>query len=290
MIELPLSYGVMRGLEFGADSPHRVLAIHGWLDNAASFRPMAPELAGLHLVAVDLPGHGKSDHRASGATYHMVDYVADIVEAADRLGWSKFNLLGHSLGAGIGSLVAAAVPERVESLAMIDGIGPVSGQDRDAVDRLRRSVARRLRPATREPRGYPDLDRAVAARLAATDMGEPGARLIMERNLRIDADGGCTWRTDRRVAHTSPIYLPESLVRTFLSAIECRCLLVEAADGLISGRSTTAGRIAAVGDIEVVDMPGGHHLHMDRPAAVAECYRDFLVNALAAPRSSGAAS
>ncbi len=289
MVELSLSYGVVRGLEFGAGSSRRVLAVHGWLDNAASFVPLAGLLEGIHMVALDLPGHGHSDHRAPGATYHMIDYVADVLEAADRLGWAKFNLLGHSLGAGVASLVAATAPDRVESLAMIDGIGPVSGHDRDAVDRLRRSVARRLRAPAREVRAYPSLDGAVAARLAATSMGEAGARLIMQRNLRIGIGGECRWRTDRRVAHASPVYLSESLVRTFLSAIACRGLLVKASDGLIARRPTTSGRVAAVAAMEVIELRGGHHLHMDQPAPVAAALAGFLNHDPGAARSPDAA-
>ena len=40
-----------------------LIALHGWLDNGASFLPLAPYLADFHLVCVDLPGHGHSDHK-----------------------------------------------------------------------------------------------------------------------------------------------------------------------------------------------------------------------------------
>ena len=39
-----------------------VIGLHGWLDNAATFDHIAPALKGVQLVALDLPGHGLSDH------------------------------------------------------------------------------------------------------------------------------------------------------------------------------------------------------------------------------------
>ena len=65
----------------GGSSGSPVLALHGWLDNSASFDRLAPLLPGLRLVALDLPGHGRSEHRAASAAYHFVDWVADVLAA-----------------------------------------------------------------------------------------------------------------------------------------------------------------------------------------------------------------
>ncbi len=45
-------------LRSGTPGGLKVLALHGWLDNAASFLPLAAQLPTLDLVMVDLPGHG----------------------------------------------------------------------------------------------------------------------------------------------------------------------------------------------------------------------------------------
>jgi len=94
-----------------------VIALHGWLDNAASFSHLAPLLPGLRIVALDQAGHGHSSHRAPGSGYQLWDYALDVLLVADQLGWQKFALLGHSMGAIVSLLLAGAVPERISRLA-----------------------------------------------------------------------------------------------------------------------------------------------------------------------------
>ena len=66
-----------------------ILALHGWLDNAASFDCIAPLLKNYHIVAVDLPGHGLSPHKPKGSRYHYLDYVNDVYEIIKYFGWEK---------------------------------------------------------------------------------------------------------------------------------------------------------------------------------------------------------
>src|SRR5688500_13408037 len=89
----------LSALCFGPADGVPVLAMHGWLDNAASFERLAEHLSGVNLVALDLAGHGLSERRADGV-YVFLDYVADASLAISALGWSRCVVVGHSLGAG----------------------------------------------------------------------------------------------------------------------------------------------------------------------------------------------
>ena len=46
--------------EWGRSGYLPVIALHGWLDNAASFDRMLPFMENLHVIALDLAGHGRS--------------------------------------------------------------------------------------------------------------------------------------------------------------------------------------------------------------------------------------
>ena len=107
-ISIPVPWGFIRGLEFGNTAGRPWLGLHGWLDNAATWTTLAPLLPDdVHLVALDLPGHGQSDHLPEGVHYHDVEHVAHIHRAVNYLQWGRFSLLGHSLGGGLASLYTA---------------------------------------------------------------------------------------------------------------------------------------------------------------------------------------
>ena len=72
-----------------ADGPP-VLALHGWLDNAVSFDRLAPLLPDFHIVALDLAGHGRSQHRHPEVVFHFIDWAPEVIATADVLGWSTF--------------------------------------------------------------------------------------------------------------------------------------------------------------------------------------------------------
>lgn len=144
-IRLSLGHIELAAHLFGPEDGLPVIALHGWLDNANSFARLAPQLKGLRLVALDLAGHGYSEHRPLGAGYALADYAHDVLRVAEQLGWPRFALLGHSLGAIISVQLAGALPDRVSHLALIDGVIPPTGAEQDAGERLGMALQAQLR-------------------------------------------------------------------------------------------------------------------------------------------------
>lgn len=268
--------GELAALRGGTPGGPRLLCLHGWLDNAASFLPLAPHLAAFDLVALDLPGHGASAHRAPGYDYAFVDWLHDVLDAMDSLGWPQADLLGHSMGGTIASVVAAAAPARVRRLALVEALGPISGDPAQAGQRLRDAVAARRAVAPRPTRVIPDIETAVAARLSASRMTPEAARLIVERNLR-PVEGGLAWRSDPRLTLPSALRLAEETVQSLLRKIEAPVLVIAAEPSPpYFPAAVRDARLACLADGRVVVLDGGHHLHMEQPARVAEPLLGFL--------------
>ena len=268
--------GRIAALRQGPAHAPRVLAVHGWLDNAASFAPLLAHLPDCDVVAIDLPGHGLSDHRPPGAEYTLAGWIEDLLAALDALGWSRAALLGHSLGGAICSLTAAAAPERVERLALIEALGVLAGLGETALARLREGIAGRRALPGKRLRVFRDLVAAVRTRMAANALSEAAARRLVERGVA-GVEGGYVWRTDPRLTLASPQRAEETTIRAWLAGIECPTLLV-AADRPqpYFGAELRDARMGCVRDIRLEIVPGGHHLHLEDPEPVAAVLRPFL--------------
>jgi len=258
-----------------ADRRQRILAVHGWLDNAASFSPLAPLLDHVDLVAVDLPGHGHSGHLPPCAHYHFVDIPGYLFQVAEQLGWSDFHWIGHSLGGALAPFAAVSQPHRLRSITLLEATGPLTEIPSKFPARLRKSGREALASTEFRSRLLPSINHAVDARLRATKMTEAAARLIVERQL-LPVEGGFHWRFDHRHRMTSPAYLTEPQVHAVLSNVDCPTLIVSAEQGYLTRRADTAERLACLSGVEHYQVPGHHHMHMDDPAPTAAVVNKFL--------------
>lgn len=280
-VRLQTPLGVLAALRNDGEGP-RVLALHGWLDNAASFLPLAPHLGGIDLVALDLPGHGHSAHLPPGADYSFASAIASVLDAADALGWDRFALLGHSMGAGIASQVAAACPQRIERLLVIEALGALAEVPERTVSRLRDAVAAERALRGKQLRVFPDIDTAVRARMHAgrvpgSGLDEPLVRLLVERGVR-KVEGGYAWSSDQRLTLPTLVRMTEAQVENLVAGIDCPTLAIfaEPAQPYLPD-DLRRRRVGLLPRGELVVIPGGHHLHMQQPAEVAVAIGDFFL-------------
>ncbi|MBW8372700.1 alpha/beta hydrolase [Stenotrophomonas sp.] len=273
---LPVAGSTVAGLRSPVSGGLRVLALHGWLDNAASFVPLAAQLPELELVAIDLPGHGHSAHLPPGTQYNTPGAICHVLDVADALGWDRFVLLGHSMGAGIASLTAAAAPERVERLIAIEALGGLRGPENETAQRLREHVRAARALPSRKLRVFPDLAAPIRARMMANQLSEPCARLLVERGVK-PVEGGYSWCSDQRLMLPTAMRLSEAQIDDLLAAIECPTQVIYATPAQpYYPEPLRSQRIGLLREGRLAVFPGTHHLHMEHPAQVGGVIQGFL--------------
>ena len=251
------------------------LALHGWLDNANSFDVLAPMLQKLDLVALDFAGHGHSDHRPPGINYFGLLDVQDVMAVANQLGWERFNIIGHSMGAEVGGNLLGLFPERVPRLACIDGF-PEGCSEARVLDAYRNSIQLNLTKASHPGKVF-TTRAAMAERVAeATGQSLHSAALLVARGTREVVDG-FMWQSDPRVRWGDTLRVADEQLDGILARYEGRILIVAAQEGAKWYRESVTPRCARFANMTMVEVPGNHHLHMDDTAVrVAELINGFL--------------
>ena len=262
---------------WGRAGEHPVLAAHGWLDNAGSFDLLAPRLTGCEIVALDLAGHGKSDSRSADSAYNIWQDVGDLLEVVDALGWQRCTLLGHSRGAAISMLFAGAFPERVDKLVLLEGGLPLTGEADDAPASLARALLERRALLGKSGRVFTQRATAIAERAQGFSKVTPAAAEILARRSLREVPGGFQWHADQRLKATSELRFSAEHTRAFVRRITAPVLLLFATESPFAGRPLYREAAELFADIEVAELPGGHHFHLEgAEAAIAERIRRFL--------------
>ena len=97
-----------------------VLCLHGFPDNAGSFRHQLPALAeaGYRAISLTLRGYEPGAIPADG-DYTMETIATDILAVIESLDTGPVHLIGHDWGAAVAYVAAAAAPERFKSLTVM---------------------------------------------------------------------------------------------------------------------------------------------------------------------------
>jgi len=116
-----------------------ILLIHGLGSNAKGWQRNIPELSAQHrVIAVDLPGYGRSDK--GYFEYSLPFYAQVLTEFLSELGIAEATWAGHSMGGQIAMIAALDYPARVQNLVLISPAGFEAFTDGEG-DWLRKAVS-----------------------------------------------------------------------------------------------------------------------------------------------------
>jgi pimeloyl-ACP methyl ester carboxylesterase len=252
-----------------------VLCLHGWLDNANSFLPLAQGLTDVPLLALDLAGHGHSSHRSADAHYYLVDYVADVATLCRQQGWQQLIVLGHSMGGMVATLLAASFPELVSRLVLIDSLGLMTTAPADAAQQLRKAVISREHSHHKQKPSYASLTEAASARHSQSDFDFASAMLLTERGAVATA-AGFSWRADLKLREVSAFRWSDAQASALIQSLRCPVLALMAASSPVEIQTAMQRYQHDYSHLELIQCPGGHHFHMTDPTVCATFIKSFL--------------
>ncbi|KFQ82619.1 Serine hydrolase-like 2, partial [Phoenicopterus ruber ruber] len=290
-LKFPVPWGHVAAKAWGPPEGHPVLCLHGWLDNANTFDKLIPLLPrDCYYVAMDFSGHGLSSHRPAGSPYHFLDYVSDVRRVAAALQWRRFTLMGHSMGGSVAGMFCFLYPEMVDKLILLENLGfLLAPEDTEAwlkskrmvIDRLLSLEAKQQTPKAHSPEAA--LQRLLEANRHLT---AEGGAILLQRGAT-ETPAGLVYNRDMRVRTQSrESFTVEQCVK-LLQKIQDHVLIIVAQDGLLvphkldnRNHFVKALREAFMStlkeQIQLVEVPGSHFVHLNEPEVVSGIISNFL--------------
>jgi pimeloyl-ACP methyl ester carboxylesterase len=221
----------------------------------------APRLAEAGpVLALDLRGHGDSSW-APDEDYRTATHAADVVAVLDALELRTVHLVGLSWGGLVAATVAAATPERVERLVMID-VPPSFSVAPSALPERPGSFADQAAVTAWEATANAYADQLTVAVVAAGSVRPgPGGQLVRKH----DPSFLRTWpfRAEDHWPAVQRVKAPTLVVR----AIDSPVLAAHVAQQMVD--TMADARLIEVG-------PSGHLVPLDAPGPLGAAIADFL--------------
>jgi esterase len=256
-------------LDWGNPGAPPVVCVHGYTSSAQAFNALARRFRDrYHFVAMDVRGHGESAWSPAGA-YQYRDQVDDLAAVVDKLGLSRFTLIGTSMGGIIAMAYAGSRPDRLTHL-VINDIGPdveVGSQ------RITQMVGAR-------PNEFGTLDDAMAYRRQMSPI-VAGRTLDDQRELAL---GVLRQRSDSRwIWKMDPAYIQQRVkigpperpaLWPALQRVTCPTLVVWGGDSDVLSGTQARRMVETLAGGELVTVPGvGHAPTLVEPAVVTALER-----------------
>jgi 2-succinyl-6-hydroxy-2,4-cyclohexadiene-1-carboxylate synthase len=246
-----------------------LLLLHGFTGSSESWRHLAPRMQDRwHPIAIDLPGHGRSDSPADPARYRVERTVDDLLCVLDDLRLERPHLLGYSMGGRVALHLAHAAQERFASLTLESASPGIL----DPAERVTRVASDEALAQLLDRDGIePFVDRWERVPLFASQASLPAEVRARVRAQRLRSDphglagslrGFGAGVPDPLQSRLGELRLPVQLI---VGALDHKYVQV--------GREMAAAIPGAA--LEIVDGTG-HTVHLERPEAFAATLRTFL--------------
>ena len=213
---------------------------------------------GYSVLAVDLPGHGRSEGEALSSIEEWADWTAKLIEAA---GLEQAALVGHSMGSLIAMATAARHPGRVRALALL-GVAPLMPVHPDLLDAAKANDRKAAELISSW--GYGPAGHTGGARLPGLYLLWGGERLL-ER------------------AHPGSLYADLAACNAFTGAesmapaVSCPATLVLGSGDRMTPLRGGRKLAAMIPGAEVVEIAGsGHMMMLEKPDETLEALKGRL--------------
>ena len=254
------AYAYTAGSAPGNDA---IVFIHGAQNDHSVWTAQARALAhqGHHVLAVDLPGHGRSAGPALATVEAMAAWLLDLLDAA---GIDRAVLAGHSMGSLIALDAASRAPARVRALALVGSTWPMKVSD------ALLETARTNEPAAIDMVNvWSHGAIAPAAPSGPQGFWPAGAsRRLMQRLSQVNPDH--LFHTDFVACNT---YANGGAAA---QAIACPTLFVQGRRDVMTPPRSAQALVAAIPHARVVAFDCGHALMTEQPEAVGAALADFV--------------
>ncbi len=257
------------------EQEHRIICLHGKMDNAASFDLLAPLLPNKQLIAIDLPGNGLSSHYPAGVIPHWKNDAYLVLQLIKELNWTNFNIIAHSLGSLLATIIAIAKPMQVKKMVFLDILGPTINFIENSMSYLHRDIEVFSTYAQQSRTLFPDLDTAIRDRMRIGNISFQAAQALATRGMVLSSKGW-HWTFDKRLRCVSSTLPHEDELQQMYNALETPVCLIRAQQGVPYPAPIFKERANAIKNLSIYEIAGGHHVHMDDPTLVAQIISDYL--------------
>jgi pimeloyl-ACP methyl ester carboxylesterase len=257
---------------WGEPGRRGLVFVHGGGAHAHWWTHIAARFAGdLRVLAIDLSGHGDSDHREKYAFEQWTEEVVAVTDAGGIDGCPV--VVGHSMGGFVTIATAARHGDRLDGVIVCDS--PVTQPDPEV-------ESYRLKEAFGRPRTYTSVPEALE-RFRTVPPQDHYLDYVIDhvarRSLgRTEGGDGWQWKFDRRIFEQFAGSM-RGVAMPYLEALRCRFALLRSECGLVTpdiGASMydKLGRVAPV--IEIPE--AGHHAMLDQPLVLLTALRTLLAD------------